>query len=515
MAIYSCNISNISRAKGYNACRALAYITGLNVYCERTGYTYNYGNKERVFTHKCHLPQNANSKYNDEIKLINAAENKDKAKNAKVAEKIILALPKEFKIDEHKKIVDEFCEYFTAQGFPCVSAIHYDELGKNPHAHIIVVNRPIKKDGEFGAKSKKEYVLDENGNRVPLIDKKTGKQKLGKRNEKIWKRVDVEINPLSSKSHFREVREHWANVCNKYLDTDHQISHKSYKEQGIGLLPTMHEGAAARAAYERGEIVEICELNNDIKRLNAMSYEELYALNKKDFGAKQTDWILELDDEEYNRIIDNFSVNGFLQTFAENAAKITTKIKDTAKTIWSKIKPAPAKQQEQEQEIQQEQPAQPAETPFAKELELLNTRQKIKELESKLKTDDFMAFMYDEVELELTRTKLEELEEEIAAKNHKSKILLPQKHCKIIETFEEEVEKLDIDNLTADNAQAILAYNQLNSIHNDILNQGLIDYVDSSATGKMARAAAKIPAIQQELNRRAALGRERTHTRSR
>ena len=31
------------------------------------------------------------------------------------------------------------------------------------------------------------YVLDENGERVPLIDKKTGQQKVDNRNRKQWK----------------------------------------------------------------------------------------------------------------------------------------------------------------------------------------------------------------------------------------------------------------------------------------------------------------------------------------
>ena len=38
--------------------------------------------------------------------------------------------------------------------------------------------RPLTEKGEWGAKTKKVYVLDENGKRVPLIDKKTGKQEV-------------------------------------------------------------------------------------------------------------------------------------------------------------------------------------------------------------------------------------------------------------------------------------------------------------------------------------------------
>lgn len=53
--------------------------------------------------------------------------------------------------------------------------------------------RPLTENGEWGAKTKKVYVNDENGERVPLIDKKTGQQKVDKRNRKQWKCQTVEV----------------------------------------------------------------------------------------------------------------------------------------------------------------------------------------------------------------------------------------------------------------------------------------------------------------------------------
>ena len=43
-------------------------------------------------------------------------------------------------------------------------AIH-DKGNGNPHAHIMLTTRPIKANGEWGAKEKKAYKLDENGER--------------------------------------------------------------------------------------------------------------------------------------------------------------------------------------------------------------------------------------------------------------------------------------------------------------------------------------------------------------
>jgi len=47
--------------------------------------------------------------------------------------------------------------------------------------------RPLTEKGEWGVKSKKVFGLDENGERIPVIDKKTGQQKVDRRNRKQWK----------------------------------------------------------------------------------------------------------------------------------------------------------------------------------------------------------------------------------------------------------------------------------------------------------------------------------------
>ena len=42
MAIYSCNISNVSRAKGSSSCATLSYISGEKVRDERLGKSFRY-----------------------------------------------------------------------------------------------------------------------------------------------------------------------------------------------------------------------------------------------------------------------------------------------------------------------------------------------------------------------------------------------------------------------------------------------------------------------------------------
>nr|WP_274376793.1 hypothetical protein [Bifidobacterium longum] len=59
-----------------------------------------------------------------------------------------------------------------------------------------------------------EYVLDERGERVPLIDPETGRQKTDKRGRRQWKRTSVSLNPLDRKAKLKALRESWAKTCN-------------------------------------------------------------------------------------------------------------------------------------------------------------------------------------------------------------------------------------------------------------------------------------------------------------
>lgn len=271
MSIYSCNISNVSRAAGSSSCATLSYISGEKVEEERTGELHQYGRSERVLAVETILPENAPAAYREPARLFNAIENYEKADNARTAKKIMVALPREFDQDTQRKVLQEYIrQNITVQGYACTYAIHTDKDNNNPHAHILIANRQINEKGEWSTKSRKEYALDEKGERIPVIDPETGEQKLGKRNERIWKRVSVQVNPLDRKETLEQLRESWAVECNKYLAPDLQIDHRSYAEQGREAEPTIHEGYAARKIEEQGGISERCELNRQIQERNRL-----------------------------------------------------------------------------------------------------------------------------------------------------------------------------------------------------------------------------------------------------
>lgn len=281
MAIFHMSISNVSRAKGSSSCASLAYIAASKVYEDRTHQTYSYGRKERVMKVATLLPDGAPTAYADAAQLFNAIEKHEQASNARTAKKIVVALPRELSLDESDEILTDFIrDNLCANGYCATYAIHRDKDGNNPHAHILVANRQINKKGEWSSKRKMEYALDEKGERIPLIDKKTGKQKVDKRNRKQWKRISAEQNPLDKKQFLEQLREAWAVECNKHLSQEDRIDHRSNAARGIDDIPTIHEGYAARAMEARGDVSERMEINRQIRLKNDLIHQLIETLKE-------------------------------------------------------------------------------------------------------------------------------------------------------------------------------------------------------------------------------------------
>ena len=288
MAIYSLSMSNVSRAKGSSSCSSLAYISGMKIYDERLDKTYQYGHADRIVAFETMLPDNAPEVFQDCERLFNEIEMFDKSQRAKPSKKIIMALPREFDLERQKEVVETFIKNnITSNEYCCSYAIHHDKDNTNPHVHILVANRKVNENGFQKIKSKKEYVLDAQGQRVPIIDPDTGLQKVDKRNRKQWKRRDVLVNQLDTREYLQDIRADWSNCCNQYLEKDNQIDHRSNEERGIETIPTIHEGYYARQREKMGMISQRCEINRQIKEKNKLIKKMIEALKNITNELKQ------------------------------------------------------------------------------------------------------------------------------------------------------------------------------------------------------------------------------------
>lgn len=93
-----------------------------------------------------------------------------------------------------------------------------------------------------------------------------GEQKRGKKNDLRWKQTKVWIGDFDQKDFLKTVRKEWQDVVNQFLDSEHQIDCRSYKERGIDRVPTVHVG---KGKYVKDS--DRVEYNKQIVALNLQS----------------------------------------------------------------------------------------------------------------------------------------------------------------------------------------------------------------------------------------------------
>ena len=268
LAIFHCQIKIISRGKGKTATAAAAYRSGTKIVDDEFGETHDYTRKGGVVFSEILLCVNAPSKYSDRQTLWNEVQKIEKQKNAQLCREVEVALPIEFSHHEQIEVVREYIKKnFTDKGMIADWSLH-DKSDGNPHAHILLTMRPLKQNGEWGAKRKDSYALDDNGNRIPVIDQKTGKQKIGARGRKMWERISIQSTDWNDQTKAEEWRKSWADICNKHLKGQAHIDHRSYARQGKEQLPMLHESYAARKIVKRGGYSYIVEYNEQVRKFN-------------------------------------------------------------------------------------------------------------------------------------------------------------------------------------------------------------------------------------------------------
>lgn len=270
MAIYHLTTRIISSGKGKSAVASSAYLSAQKLHSDKYGLSFNYTRKEEVVFSEVLLPRYAPEEFGDREVLWNAVEKYENKINSRYAREFEFAIPNEWNRDEAITRSREYIQTnFVDKGM--IADWAYHEKEGNHHVHCMCTLRAFNKDGTWSKMRKSEFALDENGNRIPILDE-SGNQKVrkrkGKGEEKLWKRIDVVNNQWNSKEQLIEWRKKWADFCNQYLDEENQIDHRSFEERGLELMPTIHEGYAARQMEENGKVSDRCQHNRKVKEAN-------------------------------------------------------------------------------------------------------------------------------------------------------------------------------------------------------------------------------------------------------
>jgi len=277
---------------GKSAVASAAYNSRDKMSDELTGEIYNYSQhtNDNTYSHVT-ITDNAPLSYKNKNVLWNAVEQAEEGKNTRKAKQWLLAIPQELTVEQQQVCVRRFQDFLAEKGMCSQADIHEPEskrsagkIEKNRHVHILATQRLIEENGEWAQiKEKKVYAncTDQNGkpafnpelptdaaHRVPVIDPETGEQKIrirkGKGEEKLWHRVTIQDNPLSSPELIEESRQKWAEICNHFLQEEQHIDHRSYARQGVERIPEVREGYGQYANYD-----ERVEYNRTVQLVNA------------------------------------------------------------------------------------------------------------------------------------------------------------------------------------------------------------------------------------------------------
>jgi len=304
MAIYHLHAKVIQRSKGQNVIAASAYRRAARLHDHKEEKNFDFSAKKHVIYSELMVPENAPAWVQSLVELHqdnpsqaaeqlwNSLDAAEKRIDAQLAREIEFSLPIELNQAQSIALARAFIkDQFVLRGMIADWSVHWDT--GNPHVHVLLTMRTLTETG------------------------------LGRR--------AIEWN---NKTLLQTWREQWAEYANFHLRL-HQhtvrIDHRSYEEQGIDLIPGIHQGKAAQAKARRGQTMDRVEKANAIRRLNLARLSE-------DSDALTPDAI--------ERILRTISIHesvftekdiakavSHLTEKTDNSAKIVTAIKLSPKVI--------------------------------------------------------------------------------------------------------------------------------------------------------------------------------------
>lgn len=247
---------------------AAAYRAGEKLHSEYYGEISDYTRKGGVICSEILLPSHAPPEYADRETLWNAVEKAERGKKAQLAYSFDIALQNEFSMQENIDLARQFLsDNFVSRGMVVDFAVHSPDKEdggiSNPHFHAMCPIRPLDEHGRWGNKQRREYVLDEHGERV-----------LDEAGNYVFNAVPT--TDWGKSETLEAWRQAWADLCNaKFAEKglDCRIDHRSFARQGVEQIPTQHEGPTVRAMEAKGIRTDKGNLNRFIRKTNALLRE--------------------------------------------------------------------------------------------------------------------------------------------------------------------------------------------------------------------------------------------------
>ncbi|MEX6262908.1 MobA/MobL family protein [Staphylococcus haemolyticus] len=334
-------VTHINRATK-NIVASASYRSDEALYSERTDEKIKFRNHIIKPESMILTPQHAPEWTKDRQRLWNEVDKVEKhnakTNNPRLAKEILLSLPNDFDREVQSELTKDFIKSeFVDQGMVADISIHRDDMN-NPHAHVLLTQRPFNSDGTWGKKTKTRTRYDENGHAI-----------LNKNGNKVRKQERF------ADFDFKEVRKHWELKLNQYSEREQSLRRydsRSFEAQGlekIAEIPLTREEyrleqnekkRCEKEGIEYKPVTYYGQKNNEIRRYNRGEVSEVYSDKEKEQAQNAIRLLVQNANDQVSKNEQSYSVlfDRYQREVGYSEAKETIKNTfDSASTFGRKI----------------------------------------------------------------------------------------------------------------------------------------------------------------------------------
>ena len=302
-------VTNINRATK-NIVASASYRSDEALYSERTDEKIKFRNHIVKPESMILTPQNAPEWTKDRERLWNEVDkvekNNAKTKNPRLAKEVLLSLPNDFDREVQTELTKDFIKSeFVDKGMVADISIHRDDRN-NPHAHVLLTQRPFNSDGTWGKKTKTRTQYDENGHAI-----------LNQNGNKVRKQERF------ADFDFKEVRKHWELKLNQYSEREQSLRRydsRSFEAQGldkIAEIPLTREEyrleqnekrRCEKEGIEYKPVTYYGQKNEQIRRYNRGEVSEVYSDKEREQAQNAIRLLVQNANEQVSKNEQSYSV---------------------------------------------------------------------------------------------------------------------------------------------------------------------------------------------------------------
>ena len=299
-AIYGLNFKIVSRGKGSSALSVASYQSGERLVSHDSGEAFDYRKhhvltESRVLESTILIPENCGDWALDRETLWNEVERTHTAKNSQLARWGRVTIPREIPEDERMALVTSFVQReFVSRGMIADISLQENVAGDglpNPHAHIMLVMRPVNEDGQgLPTRAAPGRIWND------LFTKGVADESEAQGFANTKGEGDGFVKSTKGLVAFREK---WAQHVNDALEeagSEARCSDKSYKERGIDKEPQPYLGKAKYVSQEkRSSHAAHRAVADAVDRNEVREYLGARSSRHKSYSAGRASWAADIE----------------------------------------------------------------------------------------------------------------------------------------------------------------------------------------------------------------------------